>query len=176
MIISQQIEKSIRTVLDFPIKGVYFKDITSVLLDPNLTNLIIDEFVNRLKVLNIDAIVGVESRGFLFGFMLANRLNIPFVPIRKSGKLPLKTLKYSYDLEYGSSEVEIHADDIKENWNVLIHDDLLATGGTALAAAELVNSSNANVAGFAFVICLDSLNGDQNILKYSKNIISLYNC
>ena len=138
MIISQQIEKSIRTVLDFPIKGVNFKDITSVLLDPNLTNLIIDEFVNRLKVLNIDAIVGVESRGFLFGFMLANRLNIPFVPIRKSGKLPLKTLKYSYDLEYGSSEVEIHADDIKENWNVLIHDDLLATGGTALAAAELV--------------------------------------
>jgi len=176
MIISQQIEKSIRTVSDFPIKGVNFKDITSLLLDPNLTNLIIEEFVNRFKGLNIDAIIGVESRGFLFGFILANKLNIPFVPIRKSGKLPLKTLKYSYNLEYGNAEVEVHSGDIKENWNVLIHDDLLATGGTALAAAELVKSSNANIAGFAFIICLDSLNGDQKISRYSKNIISLYNC
>ena len=176
MSVAEHIQKSIRTVSDFPIEGINFKDITSILLDPKLTNLIIEEFVKRIKLLKIDAIVGVESRGFLFGFMLANKLNIPFIPIRKSGKLPLKTIKYSYDLEYGSAEVEVHADDIKPNWNVLIHDDLLATGGAALAAAELVKSSNANVVGFAFIISLDSLSGYQKILNYSKNIISLYNC
>ena len=176
MNISHAIKESIRTVANFPIDGIDFKDITSVLLDPHLTNLIVEEFVQRVAALNLDAIVGIESRGFLFGFLLANKLNIPFIPIRKSGKLPLKTLKYSYDLEYGSAEVEVHIDDIKSGWNILIHDDLLATGGTAIAAAELVTAINANIAGFAFVISLDNLSGCQKLLKYSKNIISLYNC
>ena len=123
--------------------------------------------------LKIDAIVGVESRGFLFGFLLANKMRIPFIPIRKTGKLPGETLKCKYNLEYGSAEVEIHKSDIKQDWNVLIHDDLLATGGTASASAELIKKLDANIAGFAFVIVLDFLNGKEIIKKYSSDIISL---
>lgn len=173
--ISQRLDKAIRNVPDFPIKGINFKDITTLLLDPKLSSDIIDSFIHNLKRLEIDAIVGVESRGFLFGFLLANKMGIPFIPIRKAGKLPGETLKYKYDLEYGSAEVEIHKSDIKKGWNVLIHDDLLATGGTACAAAELINQLNANVAGFAFVVSLDFLNGKELLTKYSNNIISLKN-
>ena len=171
--ISERLDKAIRNVSDFPIKGINFKDITTLLLDSKLSSDIIDSFINDLKGTKIDAIVGVESRGFLFGFLLANKMEIPFVPIRKTGKLPGETLKYRYDLEYGSAEVEIHKSDIKKGWNVLIHDDLLATGGTACAAAELLNQLDANVAGFAFVVSLDFLNGKRILRKYSNNIISL---
>jgi adenine phosphoribosyltransferase len=171
--ISQRLDKAIRNVPDFPIKGINFKDITTLLLDPKLSSDIIDSFIHDLKGLEIDAIVGVESRGFLFGFLLANKMGIPFIPIRKAGKLPGETLKYKYDLEYGSAEVEIHKSDIKKGWNVLIHDDLLATGGTACAAAELINQLEANVAVFAFVVTLDFLNGKELLTKYSNNIISL---
>ena len=129
-----------------------------------------NEVVRDVK---IDAIIGVESRGFLFGFLLANRMKIPFIPIRKVGKLPGETLKYKYDLEYGSSEVEVHISDIKKDWNVLIHDDLLATGGTACAASELVEKLGAKVVAFAFIISLDFLDGNKRLEKYSKNIISL---
>ena len=104
---------------------------------------------------------------------MANKLGVPFIPIRKSGKLPGETIKYKYDLEYGSSEVEIHKDDIKKDWNVLIHDDLLATGGTACAAAELINLSGANVAGFTFIVSLDFLSPNKKLFKYSSNIFSL---
>lgn len=100
-------------------------------------------------------------------------MGIPFVPIRKVGKLPGETLKYKYDLEYGSAEVEVHKSDIQKGWNVLVHDDLLATGGTACAAAELICQLDAKVAGFAFVISLDFLQGNKKVEKYSKNIISL---
>jgi len=113
------------------------------------------------------------SLGFLFGFLLANKMGIPFVPIRKVGKLPGETLKYKYDLEYGSAEVEIHKNDIKNNWHVLVHDDLLATGGTACAAAELIQRLGAKVAGFAFVVSLDFLNGKEKLKQYSDHIISL---
>lgn len=137
--ISQRLDKAIRNVPDFPIKGINFKDITTLLLDSKLSSDIIDSFIHDLKGLEIDAIVGVESRGFLFGFLLANKMGIPFIPIRKAGKLPGETLKYKYDLEYGSAEVEIHKSDIKKGWNVLIHDDLLATGGTPKSTAvELI--------------------------------------
>ena len=102
-------------------------------------------------------------------------MGIPFIPIRKVGKLPGETLKYKYDLEYGSAEVEIHKSDIQKGWNVLVHDDLLATGGTACAAAELIHGLDANVAGFAFVVALNFLNGKEKIKKYSDNIISLKN-
>ena len=100
---------------------------------------------------------------------------MPFIPVRKKGKLPYKTISYKYDLEYGSAEVEMHVDTVKKNWNVLIHDDLLATGGTAMAAAELVKQEGANIAGFAFLIGLDFLNGKDVIKKYSSNIVSLVN-
>jgi adenine phosphoribosyltransferase len=171
--ISDKLDKAIREVPDFPKPGINFKDITTILLDPELSTEIIDAFIERLKGKKIDAIVGVESRGFLFGLMLANKMGIPFVPIRKVGKLPGETLKFKYDLEYGSAEVEVHKSDIQKGWNVVVHDDLLATGGTACAASELIQQLGAMVAAFAFVISLDFLNVNERLEKYSKEIISL---
>ena len=171
--ISEKLDKAIREVPNFPKEGINFKDITTLLLTPELSTEIVDAFIERLKVKQIDAIVGVESRGFLFGFLLANKMNIPFVPIRKVGKLPGETLKFKYDLEYGSAEVEVHKSDIKKGWNVVVHDDLLATGGTACAASELIQQLGAKVAAFAFVISLDYLKGNEKLEKYSKEIISL---
>lgn len=121
----------------------------------------------------IDYVVGVESRGFLFGMLLAQKLKVPFVPVRKVGKLPYKKISYEYDLEYGSAAVEIHEDAIKKGTNVLIHDDLLATGGTAMAAAELVQQLGGKVDGFAFLVELEFLNGRNALKKYSDTIISL---
>jgi adenine phosphoribosyltransferase len=173
--ISEKLNTVIRDVPNFPKEGIIFKDITPILLDAKLTKEVVSELAKNSKELGLDAIVGIESRGFWFGIMLANELNIPFIPIRKKGKLPYKTLSYKYDLEYGSAEVEIHEDAIQPNWNILVHDDLLATGGTAKAAAELILMQEANVAGFSFVVELDFLNGRNELLKYSKNIISLTN-
>ena len=171
--ISDKLDKAIREVPDFPKAGINFKDITTLLLDPALSAEIVEAFILRLKHEKIDAIVGIESRGFLFGFLLANKMGIPFVPIRKVGKLPGETLKYKYDLEYGSAEVEIHKNDIKNDWHILVHDDLLATGGTACASAELIQRLGAKVAGFAFVVSLDFLNGKEKLKQYSDHIISL---
>ena len=171
--IKEKLDKAILTIPNFPKEGINFKDITPLLMDSNLTNEIIDSFIQRLDGVKVDAIVGVESRGFLFGFLLANKMEVPFIPIRKVGKLPGETLKFKYDLEYGDSEVEIHKNDIEKDWNVLIHDDLLATGGTACAAAELINQLDANVVAFAFVVNLEFLNGKKELRKYSENIISL---
>jgi len=171
--LDNNIRKHIREVIDFPKKGISYKDITPLLMDVEVSNYITSELVERLNHIKIDAIVGIESRGFLYGFLLANRIGVPFVPIRKAGKLPSKTIKCKYDLEYGSAEIEIHANDIKNDWNVLIHDDLLATGGTACAAAELIKMANAKVAGFAFLINLTYLNTHKKLNLYSDNIISL---
>ena len=171
--IGSEIDSLIREVIDFPKKGISFKDITPLLMDKDISDKIILEFESRVMDFDLDAIVGIESRGFLYGFLLANKLGIPFIPIRKSGKLPCKTIKYKYDLEYGSSEIEIHKDDLKKDWNVLIHDDLLATGGTACAAAELISLSGAKVAGFTFIVSLDFLNPNEKLSKYSSNIINL---
>jgi len=171
--ISKKIKDIIRSVSDFPKKGIDFKDITPLLLNPNISDEIVNEFINKLSHINIDAIVGVESRGFLFGFLLANKMGIPFIPIRKAGKLPLKTISVAYELEYGVSEIEIHIEDIQPGWNILIHDDLLATGGTALASCQLIEEANAKIAAFAFVVSLDFLNAKDKLIKYSKNIISI---
>ncbi len=171
--ISERIDKTIRQILNFPTKGINFKDITPLLLDAELSSSITESFLGYTKQLNLDAIVGVESRGFLFGFLLANRLGIPFIPIRKAGKLPGETLSYSYDLEYGSAEIEVHKSDIKKGMNILVHDDLLATGGTACAAAELIHKLDANVSAFAFVVALNYLSGKERLLKYSNRIITL---
>lgn len=173
--LSERLDKIIRTVPDFPKEGINFKDITPLLMDSDISSDIIDAFISGLDDIDIDAVVGIESRGFLFGFLLANKMGIPFIPIRKVGKLPGKTLKYKYDLEYGSAEVEVHKSDIQNGWQVLIHDDLLATGGTACAAAELIQALGANVSGFTFVVALDFLNGKGKLKKYSENIISLKN-
>lgn len=173
--ISNQLKAVIRDVYDFPKPGIIFKDITPILLDAKLTKEVVSALAKDTEHLNLNAIVGIESRGFWFGIMLANELGIPFIPIRKKGKLPYKTLSYKYDLEYGSAEVEVHEDAIQKNWNVLVHDDLLATGGTAKAAAELILMQGGSVAGFSFVVELDFLDGRTELLKYSKNIISLTN-
>ena len=171
--ISSRLKDVIRDVPDFPKPGIIFKDITPILLDPQLMRDLVDEMAKDFIGLNLDAIVGIESRGFWFGIMLANKLNIPFIPIRKKGKLPYKTISYSYELEYGSAEIEMHQDEIEKDWNVLIHDDLLATGGTACAAAELIKMQDGNVAGFSFVVDLTYLNGSEPLKKYSENIFNL---
>ena len=173
--ISERLDKAIRTVPNFPKDGINFKDITPLLVNADLSSAIIDTFITQLDGLELDAIVGIESRGFLFGFLLANKMGIPFIPIRKVGKLPGETLKYKYDLEYGSAEVEIHKNDVQKGWNILIHDDLLATGGTACAASELVRQLGCQISVFTFVVNLDFLNGKKKLEKYTNNIISLKN-
>lgn len=175
MSLEEKIKATVRNVPDFPKAGINFKDISTILEDPTLSKEIVEEFRSQLQDQKIDAIVGVESRGFIFGMPLALALDIPFILIRKKGKLPYKTIEYTYDLEYGTATVEMHVDSIKKDWNVFIHDDLLATGGTATAAAELVQEQGGKVAGFGFLINLSFLNGVDNLNKYSKNMINLAN-
>lgn len=169
----KKLSAKVRDVKDFPKPGIVFKDITPILSDADLCKEITQVLVDRYKSQNIDAIVGIESRGFLFGMLLAYELGVPFVPIRKAGKLPFRTVKHSYELEYGSATMEIHVDAIEKGWNVIIHDDLLATGGTADAAAQLINSLGGNVKGFSFLIDLTFLNGKEMLIKYSENIDAL---
>ena len=171
--LDSKLKKTIRDIPDFPKPGILFKDITTVLEDPVLCAEVIGEFVRRLSGQKIDAIVGIESRGFIFGMPLAQKLSIPFLIVRKAGKLPYRTIKYSYDLEYGSSVMEMHIDSVKKGWNVIIHDDLLATGGTAAAAAELVRMQSGNVTGFMFMVELGFLPGRAKLEPYSDKISSL---
>lgn len=173
--LEQKIKAVIRDVPDFPKTGILFKDITPILHDQKLCNEILNVFADTYAGKNIDAIVGIESRGFLFGFTLANKLNIPFILVRKAGKLPYKTISHQYDLEYGTAKVEMQVDEINAGWNVLIHDDLLATGGTAEAAAKLVQMQKGNIAGFAFIVELDFLMGREKLKQYSNNTLSLVN-
>src|SRR5690606_18612978 len=130
-------------------------------------------FKDRLDPGSIDVIAGIESRGFLFGLSLAQRLGKPFVPVRKQGKLPYHTVKQSYELEYGEAVIEIHEDAFAPGARVLIHDDLLATGGTVTAASDLVRKLGGTIAGYAFVISLDVLGGKKKLADYSQQLISL---
>jgi adenine phosphoribosyltransferase len=173
--LEQKIKSVIRDVPDFPKPGILFKDITPILHDQKLCTEIVNDFAEKLSGERIDAIVGIESRGFLFGFALANKLNVPFILVRKAGKLPYKKIAHEYSLEYGSAVVEMHEDEIQQGWNVLIHDDLLATGGTAEAAARLIQVQGGKVAGFAFLVELEFLKGKEKLDQYSKNIVSLVN-
>ena len=171
--ISKKLDSAIRDIADFPKPGIIFKDITPILKDAQLCSAVIDEFVKQLDGIKIDVVAGIESRGFLFGLMLANRLQIPFVPIRKKGKLPFTTIEEPFELEYGSAVLELHEDAISSGQKVLIHDDLLATGGTVSAATRLVQKLDGEVAAYAFVISLDFLNAKDKLKLVSKNIISL---
>jgi adenine phosphoribosyltransferase len=153
----------LRNVPDFPKPGILFKDITPLLADPRALHITLDLLAQRFVGEHVDAIVGVESRGFIFGGALAARLNASFVPVRKPGKLPAKTDRVAYKLEYGEAELEMHLDSIPEGANVVIVDDLLATGGTASAAAELARRQGGRVVGFAFVIELDFLGGRERL-------------
>lgn len=172
MSLEQAIKQTIRDIPDFPKPGIIFKDITPLFYDQELCSKVVDGFIERFDK-KPDAIVGIESRGFLFGFLVANKLNIPFVLVRKAGKLPYKTVSVEYDLEYGTSKIEMHEDALKKGWNVIIHDDLLATGGTAEAAGNLVKKLGANILGFNFVIGLDFLEGEKKLINHSNNITCL---
>ncbi|MGZ3874168.1 MAG: adenine phosphoribosyltransferase [Mucilaginibacter sp.] len=171
--ITQQIKSAIRDIPDFPKPGIIFKDITPILKDPILCNNIINAFAAKLKGIRIDAIAGIESRGFLFGLSLATKLGIPFIPVRKAGKLPFTIKQKAYKLEYGTAIIELHTDAFEPGQHILIHDDLLATGGTALAASELIQEMGGIIAGFSFVVGLGFLNGRQRIASVCEQIVVL---
>jgi adenine phosphoribosyltransferase len=173
MTIQERVKATIRDVPDFPKPGILFKDITPILENPVLCREITVELTKAFRNMEIDAVVGVESRGFLFGMLLAQSLNVPFVPVRKAGKLPYETIQHSYTLEYGEATVEMHVGTLKPEWNVLVHDDLLATGGTAAAAASLIMKQQAHVAGFSFLIELGFLKGRDSLLHYAPIVDSL---
>lgn len=171
--IQERVKNNIREIPDFPKPGINFKDITPLLKQPDLCKDIADFIVAEYSGDKIDCVLGVESRGFLFGLMIAQKLGVPFVTARKKGKLPYKTISYSYELEYGTAEVELHEDALETGQNVLIHDDLLATGGTAAAASELVKMLGGKIAGFAFILELSALNGKKHLKQYSNNFVQL---
>ncbi|RCH56678.1 adenine phosphoribosyltransferase [Mucilaginibacter hurinus] len=171
--IEQQIKSAIRDIPDFPKEGIIFKDITPILKNHALCLAIVDEFTHRLKGEQIDAVAGIESRGFLLGVALANKLGVPFVPIRKAGKLPHTVKQKMYDLEYGTATIEMHTDAFESGARVLVHDDLLATGGTVSAASELIQEMGGVVAGYAFIVDLTFLNGREKISAMSDNVIVL---
>jgi len=171
--LEHRLKAAIRAVPDFPKPGILFRDITPVLEDAALCNAAVEGFRLALADQRIDAIAGIESRGFLFGMPLAMALNIPFVTVRKKGKLPWKTVSHKYDLEYGSAEVEMHVDSVKPGMRVMVHDDLLATGGTAAAAAELIQKQGGTVAAFSFLIELSFLNGMDRLKPYGADVVRL---
>lgn len=173
MTIEERVKSAIRDVPNFPKEGIIFKDITPIMMDPNLSIDILDHLVEKYADQKIDVVAGIESRGFLFGYPLAMRLGVPFVLIRKKGKLPYDKISHSYDLEYGSATIEMHTDAIKKGQNVLIHDDLLATGGSAEAAAKLVEKCGGQIASFSFLVSLDFLNGEEKLRPFSDKIINL---
>ncbi|MFK7756880.1 MAG: adenine phosphoribosyltransferase [Flavobacteriales bacterium] len=171
--LEEEIFNTVRDVLDFPKAGVLFKDINPVFQNHRLSKKIIKHLGEYYAQANLDAVVGIESRGFFFGFPLALELNIPFIPIRKKGKLPGDVLEQAYDLEYGKAIIEVQRDTIESGMNVLVHDDVLATGGTANAAAQLVHKCGGHVHGFNFIIELAFLNGGENLKSTSSNIYNL---
>ena len=177
MTLQEKLNLAIRNVPDFPKPGIQFKDITPIFLDAKLCDEIAESIINNFLHQHgkVDAVCAIESRGFFLGMLIAQKLNIPLFPVRKKGKLPAETKSFTYDLEYGTATLEIHTGVVQPNWNVMIHDDLLATGGTAMAAAELVKAEGGNVAGFSFIAELDFLQGREKIEPYSNTIISSIN-
>ncbi|MCX6826796.1 MAG: adenine phosphoribosyltransferase [candidate division Zixibacteria bacterium] len=165
------LKSAIRSIPDFPKKGIMFRDITTLLLDPEAFHYVIDQMEDFSRGKNVSKILAIESRGFIFGAALADRLGLGFVPIRKTGKLPGEKLRQEYELEYGIDAVEIHADALKPRESILMVDDLVATGGTLEAACKLVEKSGANVSGIAVLVDLAFLPWRQRLAKY--DVLSL---
>ena len=157
------IKKSIRTIPNFPIEGIMFRDVTTLYSNPSAMKDVIKLTKKYWKDKNITLIAGIEARGFITGSILADHLNLPIIPIRKKGKLPHDTISQEYNLEYGKATIELHVDAINKNDNVLIVDDLIATGGTALACIKLIKKLGANIIGSTFIIDLPSLEGRKKI-------------
>jgi len=164
------IKSRIRTVPDWPKKGVMFRDITTLIKDPVGWKLVLDDFLKRYKDKNIDVIVGIDSRGFIIGGALAYLMGKGFVPVRKKGKLPAETVAETYDLEYGTDTIEIHKDAIEKGQNVLIVDDLIATGGTMLAACNLVKKLGGNIVECAFIVDMPDLGGSRKLKEKGYDV------
>lgn len=165
----KKLESTIENIPDFPIPGIQFKDISPIFLNPKLYEEVIADLVAFSKG-KVDAVCGIESRGYLFGIAIAVALEVPFILIRKAGKLPPPIISESYDLEYGSAVIETREGQIKPGQRILIHDDLLATGGTTEAAAKLVEKQGATVSQFSFLIGLKGLNGDEKLKKFNAEV------
>lgn len=170
----KRLEDYVTNIPDFPEPGIMFRDVTSVLDDADGLQLAIDSLQKLIEGLDIDVIAGTESRGFIFGMPLAYNLHKPFVLIRKKGKLPRKTISVSYDLEYGSAEIEMHEDSIKPGQKVVLVDDLIATGGTIEAAAKMVEQLGGEVVKIVFLMELAGLNGREKLKNYDVASVITY--
>ncbi|WP_376778936.1 adenine phosphoribosyltransferase [Empedobacter brevis] len=170
--LQEKINQTIVDVIDFPKEGIVYKDITPLFLNPELSNEIVDAFVDKAKG-KVDVVCGIESRGFLYGIQIAQKLNVPFVLIRKAGKLPPPTISQSYDLEYGQATIEVNSNYIKDEARVLIHDDVLATGGTAEACAKLVEKCGGKTVQFSFIVDLTFLHGKDKLTSFTTDIVTL---
>ncbi len=169
-----ELKSYIREVPDFPKPGILFYDISTLLKDPKALRMTVDSFVWFFSNQHVDKVVGIESRGFMFAPIVAYNLNAGFVPVRKPGKLPGETVTQTYDLEYGSDQIEMHEDGVEAGERVLIVDDLLATGGTAAATADLVTSQGGKVVGLGFVVELLFLNGRDKLGNYPLEALITY--
>ena len=167
------LKESVRTIPDYPKPGIMFRDITTLLGNARAFRRAVDELVQPWAGSKIDKVAGIEARGFILGGAVAHQVSAGFVPVRKKGKLPWKTIGQSYDLEYGTDTVEIHADAVAKGDNVLIVDDLIATGGTAEAAIKLVEKAGGNVVGCSFIIDLPELGGRARLEKLGKKVLTL---
>ena len=170
--LQERIDQTIANVADFPKPGIQYKDITPLFLDAELSNAIVDAFVEKAKG-KVDAVCGIESRGFLYGIQIAQKLGVPFILVRKAGKLPPPTVSQSYDLEYGQATIEVNETYIKDGMRVLVHDDVLATGGTAEACAKLVEKCGGKVSQFSFIVNLVFLNGEEKLKSFTEDVVSL---
>lgn len=168
--LKERIREAIATVPDFPQKGISYKDITPVFQNAALCKSIVEHMKHEFEKTEINAVLGMESRGFLFGLPLAMALDVPFILVRKKGKLPREAYSVSYALEYGEATIEMHKDALSPGQRVLIHDDVLATGGTAAAAAKLVAMAGAQVAAFSFLTELSFLKGRESLSGYGSHI------
>ena len=171
---SEDLKQYIRNIKDFPIKGIMFRDITTLLKKPDAINLALKELVELTYGQKIDKVVGIESRGFIFGSLLAQKLGVGFILARKPGKLPAATESQTYQLEYGEDKIEIHKDAISKGDKILLHDDLLATGGTAEAAANLIEKLGGEVTQISFLVELTFLNGRNKLKGYEVKSLVYY--
>lgn len=167
------IKDAIRTIPDFPKKGIMFRDVTTLMGDPRALRTTIDMMVQPFAGVRIDKVAGIEARGFILGGAVAHQLSVGFVPIRKKGKLPWKTISETYDLEYGTDTIEIHEDAVEKGESILLVDDLIATGGTAAAAVRLIERAGATVAGCSFIVDLPELGGRKKLQKMGKSVLTL---
>lgn len=169
----EDLKKHIREVPDFPKPGINFYDITTLLQNPQALRATVDRFVDLFADRHIDKVIGIESRGFMFGPIVAYDLNAGFIPVRKPGKLPYEKIRETYELEYGADTLEMHRDAVQPGEHVLIVDDLVATGGTGLATARMVQSLGGHVSGFGFIIELTFLDGRKKIEAAGHEVVSL---